>query len=289
MKRLAFRALSITVGVVALGLPCHAESADAAAVTADNVASCVAAHDQARLLRVNEEWLPARAAMSSCADPSCPLTLRSDCSAWLEELAAVLPTLLIVVERDDGGERPVRLEIDGHAREVPADVAPIELLPGRHTLRFSLAGYPPVDAVVELAKGEKNRVVRARFVHERQPAPAPPAATQLVRERPIPLVTYLAAAGALVAGVTSGALLASALSSRADARERCAPECHDGEREAIDTRLLVADIVGGAGLVLGGVAVYTYVTRPVVETELRAARARQLPPLFATLALGGRF
>jgi hypothetical protein len=278
--------------VSALAAPARAEPTEHEPVSADAVASCAARHDEARLLRLNEQWLDARAAMIRCADASCPIAIGSDCSAWLEELAAVLPTLLVVIERDDAGTQPIRLEIDGTLRDAPVDTGPLEMLPGKHRLRFTLEAYPPVEHTLELEKGQKNRVVRVRFVREPAPAPAPPPApppSEPERRRPVPLASYLAAAGAVAAFASSGILLASALSSRQAARETCAPECRDGERQAIDQRLLAADIVGAAGFVLGGVAVYTFVTRPVVP----ASGAGSAPPsnqraLFGAL-LRGRF
>ncbi|HEY3500567.1 MAG TPA: hypothetical protein VGK73_38000, partial [Polyangiaceae bacterium] len=145
MKHAWVRATAVLYGLLVVGLPCHAETPEGSGVTADAVASCVETHEAARLSRLGERWLDARAAMNRCADPACPLAIRSDCSAWLEELAAALPTLLVVVERDDDGKEPVRLEIDGHALDLPAEIGPIEVLPGPHTLRFTLGSYPAVQ------------------------------------------------------------------------------------------------------------------------------------------------
>jgi hypothetical protein len=288
------RLLSLFGAVVfasALAPAARAEPEQSAPVSADAVASCAARHDQARLLRLNEQWLDARAAMTSCAEAACPIAIRSDCSAWLEEVAQILPTLLVVIERDDDGSRPVRLELDGKAGGTPVDTGPLEMLPGKHSLRFTLEGYAPVERAVELAKGEKNRVVRVRFAREPRVAAAPPPAPPRQApelSRPIPLATYLAAAGTIAAFTTSGILLASALSSRDAALESCAPVCRDGEREAVDQRLLAADLAAGAGLLLGGVAVYTFVTRPsVVVGGARAAPPRERA--FFGASLRGRF
>jgi hypothetical protein len=201
-----------------------------------------------------------------------------------------LPTLLLVIERDDDGARAVRLELDGKAGATPVDTGPLEMLPGKHTLRFTLEGYTPVERAVELAKGEKNHVVRVRFVRELPKSAAPPVPPPRAPElsRPVPLGTYLAAAGAIAAFTTSGILLASALSSRDAAPETCAPVCRDGEREAIDQRLLAADLAAGAGLLLGGVAVYTFVTRPTVVVG-RAPGTAPGERAFFGASLRGRF
>ncbi len=267
--------------------PCLA--ADEPPVTSDTstaeVQRCVEAHDNARVLMLQENWVEAREGMKRCQDPACPLAIRSDCSVWLEEVARILPTLLVVVERDDDGKARVELDIDGKTIELPNPPAPIEVLPGTHLVRVHLPPHAPVERVVVLGKGEKNHLVRIRFAQEPQPAPpAPPPSPANHREpsRPIPPVTYALAGGAAAAFVTSGILLASALTSRSEALDRCAPVCTDDERESIDARLLAADIFGAAGLVMSGFAVYTFVTRPTVQP-------RALTPTFGVTQAGPRF
>jgi hypothetical protein len=238
-------------------------------LSAPAVAECVAAHDNAGLLRLKDHWLDARAAMQRCANDACPIAIRSDCRAWLDEVVAALPTLLVVVERDDDGTRPIRLDLDGRSLELPEKLGPIEVVPGPHRLRFTLEGYPSVDVDVTLQKGEKNHVVRARFLRPRPAAPAPPPALPPPPRyaRPVPLATYLYGGGSLALLATSAALLGGALDSRATARDVCAPGCPKERRESIERRLLIADLVGVAGLGLGGLAVYSYVRRPWVTEE----------------------
>jgi hypothetical protein len=260
--------------------------------SAPAVAQCVAAHDNAGLLRLKDQWVDARAAMQRCANDACPITIRSDCRAWLDELVAMLPTLLVVVERDDDGTRAIRLDLDGRSLELPEKLGPIEVVPGPHRLHFTLEGYPPVDVDVALSKGEKNHVVRVRFVRprpavapERAVAPSPPRAT-----RPVPLATYLYAGGSLALVATSAALLGAALDSRATARDVCAPGCPTERRESIERRLLIVDLVGIAGLGLGGLAVYSYVRRPwVTDPAVSAGISVALAPDRAGLSVAGSF
>jgi len=242
------------------------------------VEGCVSAHDRAGGLVRSEQWLDARQALSGCVDEACPIAIRADCQGWLGDVAAALPTVLIVLERDDEGKRPVRLELDGRSEELPEKLGPIELMPGPHRLRFLLEGYAAIEHDVTLEKGEKNRVVTVRFVRPNvvaplpaSPPPPPPRAAP-ERRRPVPLATYLYAGGAVVSFGISGALLGSALASRNSAREDCAPGCPTSERESIDRRLLAADIMGGVGLVLGGLAVYSYIDRPWVTVGAGTTR-----------------
>jgi hypothetical protein len=269
MTRAATRSILTLLTAWGAATPCLAADPIPDTTTAE-VARCVEAHDNARVLMLEEKWLEAREGMLRCQEPACPLAIRSDCAAWLDEVTRILPTLLVVVERDDDGMRDVELEIDGRKLELPNPPRPIEVLPGTHLVRVSLAGYPQVERLVVLGKGEKNHLVRVRFARERlAPRPVLVPVREARPARPIPIATYALASGAVAALATSGILLASGLSARNDALERCAPECTTNERESIDARLLAADVFGAAGLVMGGFAVYTFVGRPtVMETAL---------------------
>lgn len=294
LRVLALRAV-VALCVAAPPSPAHALPDELAPGTVAGelsgpaVAECVAAHDDAALLRLKDQWLDARDAMQRCANEACPITIRSDCRAWLDELVAALPTLLVVVERDDDGKRPIRLDLDGRSLILPEKLGPIEVVPGPHRLRFTLEGYPPVDLDLTLQKGDKNHVVRARFVHPRpaEPAPRPFSPPPPRHERPVPTATYAYAGGSLALLATSAALLGAALDSRATAREVCAPACPTARRDSLERRLLVADIVGVAGLGLGGLAVFSYVRRPWVPVDAGVGVA--LAPGRAGLTLGGSF
>jgi len=265
MNRTSPRALAFTLTTL-LGSVCFAQGAAEASkeTSRAEVEQCVAQHDSARQLRLSEEWQGARAAMVSCADERCPLAIAADCRAWLDELAKLMPTLIVVVEAEDlaAPHSALRVELDGASVELSDPPTPIELLPGAHLLRVGLPGEQSVTLRFSLGKGEKNHIERVRFV---QPYRAPRASG--VPTRPVPASTYFLSAAAVAMFATSTAFLVSGLNEHADAREICAPTCDHSIGTSIQARLLVADITGGAGLVLGGLAVYTYLRRPVVLTE----------------------
>lgn len=280
MRRLYLTAFGAAASVCLLSMQLRAQDRDGAApeTTTTTVRRCVELHEQARIQRLEEHWQSAREAMNACASEECPLALRSDCKAWLEDVARQMPSLLIVVERDDDGRTPVRFELDGQPVDLPEPSGPIEVLPGAHRLRFSLPPYPDVEHEVTLLKGEKNHFLRVRFVRERPAAMPPVVASQPASPgpiRPVPVSTYLLAGGALAAFSVSAALLVSALSAKEDA-DSCAPLCDSGTRERIDTRLLLADISGALGLTLAGVAAYTFVSRPVVHDRAGAPTPRAM-------------
>jgi len=236
------------------------------------VEQCVAKHDSARQLRLDEQWQGARASMLSCADERCPLAIAADCRAWLDELARLMPTLIVVVEGEELATRQpaLRLELDGASLELKDPPSPIELLPGTHRLRFEVPGKPPVEIRFSLEKGEKNHIERVRFA----PASAgqPPAmVASRIATRPVPASTYWLAAGSVAAFATATAFLVAGLNEHADAKAICAPTCDHSIRSSIQARLILADLAGVAGLVLGGLAVHTYLRRPVVLVAPRPA------------------
>jgi hypothetical protein len=273
-------------------------SANAVGTNSLAVQRCVELHEQARIQRVQEQWLLARQSMTQCAADSCPLALRVDCQDWLAELSNVLPTLLIVIEREDGDATPVELELDGKRLELPEPLGPLELLPGKHRLRAQSGTQPPLELEFSLEKGEKNRVVPVRFARKEAPPQPPqvprtePQATPAPRQlsearRPVPAATYWLSGGALVAFATSGVLLGSALSSLSSARDSCAPGCDASVRRSIDGRLLAADVFGGVGIALTGIALYTFVSRPTEPKTVTSELA--IVPGGALLSFGRRF
>jgi hypothetical protein len=285
--------LALTAGL-ACGGEARANEAAAAAPPDESgaVAECVAAHERAGILRLEQRWEEARTAMNACASQTCPLALRTDCGRWLEELSALLPTLLVVIERDDDGKHPVRLSLDGRELDLSESLRTIEVLPGTHRLEFTLPSYAPLSYDVSVKEGEKNKVVRVRFERERElPAPPParePAPPPTTPSRPVPTITYLFAGSAILAAGASGSLLAAALSRKDTASERCAPGCYDGQRDEVDRLLLGADLAGAASLVFAGLAVYTFVSRPTLELPVTQRVGLSLTPA-PGLALSGAF
>src|SRR5262245_14627473 len=65
-------------------------------------AACVAAYEAAQVSMNRARLLQARKQLRQCLDPACPEKLRPDCSQWLEETEARIPTVLLAFRRADG-------------------------------------------------------------------------------------------------------------------------------------------------------------------------------------------
>ncbi len=259
-----------------------AEASDSLRETStQDIEQCVAEHEVARQMRLQEQWLPARAAMMSCSEARCPLAIAADCRAWLDELDRVLPTLLIVVEHEGfAAERAtLQVELDGKQLSLPDPPTLLELLPGPHQLRLRLGSRPAVERSFVLGKGEKNHVEQVRFppLSAAPSAPRPPVA-----RRPIQPATYWLSAAAVTAFAGSAASFIWAVREHRDAQVRCAPTCDHDTRRSIDTKLTVADVTGGVGIALGALAIYSYLRRPVVFGAVSAASTPITGPSFAS-------
>ena len=266
MTRSWARALA-SAWIVLVSEVSHAQDSSGGPVEAstERVERCVSEHDSARQLLLQERWLDARTAMSHCAAEECPLAIATDCSAWLDELNRMLPTALLLLEREPNAPAPVRIDLDGRAFSLPDPSAPVELLPGPHRVRLSFSARPPIVRDFVLEKGEKNHIERLAI--PALPTTAPPTPALVVQRsatRPIPLSTYALSAGAVASFAGSTAGLVAALRERSDARATCAPSCDPSVRKSIKTRLIVSDLSAALGLTLSALAVYTFAARPLV-------------------------
>lgn len=228
------------------------------------VERCATDHERARLLRLEGKLVEARPPLRACSDPVCPVALRADCKAWLAEVDALMPTIVLVV--DDPDQLGAEVRIDGTRVSVQPD-GPIELTPGEHIAELQVPNGPVIKKSFVLRPGTKGVLVR--LVAPARPRVAVggqtgPQVAPTTLSRPIPTSTYALAGSALALLGTSMVLLGSALVDRERANERCAPACGADVTDSIRTRLLLADVAGASAVALGGLAIYTYLERPSV-------------------------
>jgi hypothetical protein len=262
----------------------------------ETVQACIDRRDRGQMLRIDGRWLESRAVLERCASDRCPILVRADCQAWLSELSRLIPSIVVVLDQPERGTEKAKVFIGGtpEAGQAFRTEVPIELEPGTHRLRIEMAPFVPVETTITPMPGEQKRLVRVRFAepHRARPEATPVADTApaIVYERPIPASTYLFAAGALAGASASAFLFVAARSDLEEARETCAPICSEDDRRSVERRLLAADIVGVAALLLGGAATYTFFDRPSVPVEVgRAALSLHGTSTGGELAVRGVF
>ncbi len=137
---------------------------------------CIDANSQAQKLRRESKLEAARQALLSCSDPSCPVMVRGDCAARLDEVQKAQPTLVLDVKSKAGDDlTDVTVKLDGAPFAAKLDGTAVPIDPGPHTFTFEAAGFEPVTKSLVLKESEKDR--RERIVLRRIPKVAPEVQT----------------------------------------------------------------------------------------------------------------
>jgi hypothetical protein len=171
---------------------------------------------------------------------------------------------------------------------------PYELNPGVHRFRTETSGKPPIEATEVIREGEKNRLIRLEWV----PPPPPPvlALREPTGPRPIPASAWIfsgLAVAAAGAGATFGVL---ALERRSQLT--CSPLCTSTDLQPTKTMALASDLSFGGAVLLGGMASFFYLSRPIVpeggkekekEKEHRLEPSILLAPGLGRIGLRGSF
>lgn len=238
--------------------------ASRASAEQDDKQRCVDAFTAAQADKLEHHLLAAKAKALICAAPACPSLVQKECSALLAELDAAIPTV-IPRARDEEGQDvlDVHVSIDGVA--VTVDGKAIALDPGKHLVRFEAKGRAPVEQSVMLAEGERLRSVAVVLPRQGDKPPPPvvaPAPKPVIHDEPgrgpLPWIT---ASVAVVGFVGFGAFGLLGRSEILDLRDRC-PRCTQGEIDAANRKLLVADVSLGVALVGTGLSVWLFTRTP---------------------------
>jgi hypothetical protein len=227
---------AVTV-VLVLGLA----SSLARRASADDKKVCADAYVEAQSLRTDRKLLAARSQLRICAANECKRVMGGrlirDCTAWLVEIEASIPTVVLAATDPAGKElQDVKVSVDGAAVAAALDGHAVEMEPGSHVFTFVDPQGVTATQTQIILEGTKNQAVRVTLgapppsVPSTTPpagsaAPAggggsapPPAPSKGTTQRVIALVAGGAGVAALAAGGVFG-LLAS--SSKTDYGSHC--------------------------------------------------------------------
>jgi hypothetical protein len=267
-------------------------SAEAAA-RADDREQCASAADQGQQLRDEGKYRRAREQLLVCARDACPPPIRRDCADWLAQLETTAPTVVFSAKDGPRDIAEVMVWVDGVALTERLDGKPVPMDLGKHTVRFEYQGRSKEEDVV-IGAGQKNRSVSVDFavtpVAAEAPAPRPvpsPAASARPKEGSLVPSVVVGSVGV----VALGAFVFFGVSGKSDVsgmESSCKPNCAESDVSAARTKLLVADISLGVGVVALGVATYLLFTRAKVDAAVRAGAAPRIgaPPAATGLTLG---
>ncbi|MBI4704060.1 MAG: carboxypeptidase regulatory-like domain-containing protein [Deltaproteobacteria bacterium] len=293
--------LGLAVVLLACGVPATALAAadDAPADSADAKRSCAAHFVQAQKLKNESRLREARDHALDCAGRDCPTKvaeIAEKCAKLLQEINAELPSVVITVRDETGNDIPgVRVTVDGVAAPTGR---PIDLDPGKHTVRVEHEGSRPMERVLEAVPGEQRRKVsfetRSSSITPASPPPshdgetAPPAEPRSVATQDAAdgggqrVVAYvLGAAGLVGLGIGTGFLVDHFSKNSEiddvcqDDRVKCVNDqttrqAQDIERSAERSGNVAIGsfVAGGAALVAG---IVLYATAPSARQDSVAA------------------
>ncbi|MDP1828979.1 MAG: hypothetical protein Q8L48_37300 [Archangium sp.] len=264
-------------------------SAWAHAATPPSVQECVVASGAGQEHLKQGALFSARQELELCSAPSCPQVVSADCTRWLEEVMAAMPSINIVVRVGGVDQSRALVRIDGAPWLDRLTGRPQDIEPGEHDVTVESHGAQRTKRLV-VVQGEKNRVVV--FELEAGAAPvSPPAVT--TPAAPVPgarrsvavpvLFTAGAVAGGLgftLFGLSGKGRLATLVAQPCAATKTCDP----AEAAAISREFIVADVslvVGLASAVAAGISWWWWASQP------EARPAVTLVPLGTSLQLVG--
>jgi hypothetical protein len=252
---------------------CASETAYAADDASATQIECAESYEAAQERRAAGDLQSALEQLKLCVREECRDFMRADCSTWMGQVEAAMPTVVFAARRDGRDLSQVKVLRDGEVMTEVLDGAPISLNPGRYSFRFEASGSPPENLDLVIRAGEKNRIVRIDFSPSR-PAGAPPQASAQPGQPPpehpsadggtnaLPIV--LGAVG--VAGVAGFATFAVVgREQESDLQATCAPHCTDAQVAPVRTKYLVADVSLGVGILGLAASTYFFLQEPPAE------------------------
>ena len=231
---------------------------------------CPSSSEEGQRLRDKNKYSDARAMFRACSQPTCPAIVRKDCSKWLNELDETQPSIVIAAQDAAGADlASVKVLVDDHQVATKVDGSPIAVDPGEHTLRVEAPGHAPVTQRLILRVSERNRLVRVVFQDGPKPAApvGPPRPTTEEHARSTessssgtPVLAIVLTGVGVVALGSFGYFGLTSKSDLSKLRSDCAPFCDQSQLDDVKSRMLIADVSLGVGIVSLGVAAVLFLT-----------------------------
>ncbi len=234
------------------------------ALADESTKACTESFEQTQYLQKDNKIRAAREQANICAREVCPKFVRDECTKWISNLEATQPTVVISAHDDKGADLvDVRVDVDGTLLQSQVSGTAVAIDPGPHTLRFTREGQTPIEQKVVIRVTEKNRVVKVDFPASGAVATTTETSQPSSSSPRGPLWPGLVVAGVgLVSIAASIGIGVSAKNAADDLQKTCAPRCSHDDVSAIDTKVIVSDVLFGVGLVAAGVATWLFIARP---------------------------
>jgi hypothetical protein len=263
------------------------------ALRADEADVCVDAYEKSQVLMKPESGqstlLPARETLRTCMRSGCKDWMVADCSQWLSEVEARIPTVVFSA-RDTSGRDLAELvvtTVDGASVASRLDGRAIDLEPGEHVFVFVAPSGARLEKRVLVREGEKNQAVSAVF---QGPAPeAKPAVTAGHATAPrTPVYQYVGygVAGVGVVGLGVGVIFGLRAIAKKEEANCVGKVCDERPmQEAVSAgKIATVGFIAGGVLVAGGASIVLF------GSESSPVQGRlDVGPASGRLELNGRF
>jgi hypothetical protein len=237
--------------------------------------ACVTDAYEGQRLRDSGDLAAARALLLKCVAATCPSVVVNDCSTWLAQVEARIPTIVLAARDASGHDLlRVRVRLDDKVLTTALDGTSVAVNPGPHTFLFEGESGAVGEASIIAREGEKDRIVSATL----SPPPAPSSAPRAA----LPV-------GALIVGGVGVAAIGTFAgfgvwgeNARSVLVDGCGKThaCTASEVDAAETKLIVADVSLAVGVVALGSATYLWLV------HRRTAEHRSPPVTVAPTAHG---
>jgi len=265
----AFAGLTLLAMTLA-GAPAEAAPEDRE-LCASTALDAQASRDEGKYRRAREQLLV-------CARDVCPAPIKRDCLDWLSQLENIAPTVVFTAK--DGAKDVVdaKVYVDGALVTEHLDGKPIPMDLGQHVFKFDYNGQIKEETVV-IGAGQKGRNIGFTFGSS---APAGGSTSSGNPERGEggsergSIVPAIVVGSIGVVALGSWAIFGLGGTSDVDTLQKCRPRCAEEDVDSARTKLIIADISLGVGLVALGVATYMFLTRPQIDTRVQTGQASLL-------------
>jgi hypothetical protein len=245
---------------------------------ADDREQCATAAEQAQTLRDEGKYRRAREQMLVCARDVCPGPIKSDCGKWLDQVERDAPTVVFGAKEGAKDVSDVKVWMDGVVVTERLDGKPQMVDAGEHTFKFEHGGVQKEEKVLVRA-AEKSRSITMTFG---QAAPPPPPPGGEEGGGGGSLVPAFLVGGIAVIAFGSFTLFGIQGKNDVDDLQKCKPRCAETDVDKARTKLIIADISLGIGVVAGIATAVIILLRPKVSdhVNVQAAQAASVKPTF---------
>ena len=235
----------------ALSLLAGALLASEPAAAAGTARACIEAHAVGQTERDAGRLRSAQEKFVSCTAESCPPMIRRECVALGESVAAMTPSVVLVVQDSEGRViEGAHATVDGERSLPLIDGRPLELDPGEHRFELVLPDGRSQTLTPTLHTAEKNRRIVANF----QAVPLTPPSAAHARRSPLSYVF----GGVGVVALGAWGIYALDGRNKQSELEQCAPHCQASAVNAMRRSYLIADVLLGVSLVSLGTGTYFF-------------------------------